>query len=141
MKSAVAIGALVLLLAQNACSSEPSVVLGGKQFVVEVADSPRERAKGLMFRQSMPADHGMLFTFLAPGMRVFWMKNTLIPLDILFFDDDARLVNWRTAEPCRSDPCSTYASAAPARYILELNAGTAKELGVERGDRLEMHLP
>lgn len=140
MKPVLVIGALAVLLAQNACSSSPSVELGGRRFQVEIADSPRGRAKGLMFRESMAPDHGMLFTYMAPGMRVFWMKNTLIPLDILFFDDDARLINWHTAQPCQSDPCPTYASSAPARYILELNAGVARTLDLERGDRMVMHL-
>ena len=90
-----------------------------------------------MFRDSMPADHGMLFLFDDARPRVFWMKNTHIPLDMLFFDQDYKLVSvQQRVPPCRSDPCAQYASTGPAQYVLELNAGTAERLGVEPGDKL-----
>ena len=90
---------------------------------------------GLMDRTSMPADHGMLFVFPSAEPRTFWMKDTLIPLDMLFFDEAHRLVTVHAdVPPCKADPCPLYASNAPARYVLELNAGTAAKLGLRKGD-------
>ena len=116
---------------------EPTVSLQGHRFAVEIADTPAEREHGLMDRTSIPADHGMLFVFADAEPRTFWMKDTLIPLDMLFFDNAKRLVSiLRDVPPCRADPCPTYASTAPARYVLELNAGTAAKLGLRRGDAI-----
>lgn len=116
------------------------VVLKGKSFYVEVADNDPARMKGLMFREHMPADRGMIFLFPEEGMQAFWMKNTLIPLDILYFDRKFRLVSAQTeVPPCKADPCPSYPTSAPAQYVLELNAGTADKLGVKVGDKLEFH--
>ena len=83
----------------------------------------------------MAPSHGMLFVFTTDEPRTFWMKDTLIPLDILFFDAHHRLVTIQAdAQPCRSDPCELYPSDAPARYVLELNAGTASRIGAKTGD-------
>ncbi len=132
--------ALALAGTLNACRADPWVSLGGERFTVEIAATPEEQARGLMFRNEMPADHGMLFVYDREGPRSFWMKNTLIPLDILFFDGERRLINWHMAKPCRADPCRGYSADAPARYVLELNAGTAARLDLKPGARLELHL-
>lgn len=88
-----------------------------------------------MERTAMPATHGMLFVFPDAQPRTFWMKNTLIPLDMLFFDSNRKLVAIQAnAAPCHADPCALYPSGAPARYVLELNAGTAAKLGLHVGD-------
>jgi len=116
-------------------------VLKGQRFTVELADTQEKQALGLMFRDTMPDDHGMLFRFPAEGLRSFWMKNTRIPLDILYFDDDLKLVSVaEDARPCRTQRCPSYPSKGPARYVLELNAGKAAELGLRPGDVLELHL-
>lgn len=132
---------LVVALACAACATAPAsarnprVTLRGHSFSVEIAATPAEQEHGLMDRTSMPADHGMLFVFADVQPRTFWMKDTLIPLDILFFDDAHRLVTIRAdVPPCKADPCPTYPSTAPARYVLELNAGTAAKLGLREGD-------
>ncbi|MDQ2971778.1 MAG: DUF192 domain-containing protein [Pseudomonadota bacterium] len=123
--------------AQTATS--PSVELRGHRIHVEVAADDASRAHGLMDRTSMPADHGMLFVFPNEAVRSFWMKNTLIPLDMLFFDGQRKLITLlRDVPPCRSDPCPAYPSAAPARYVLELNAGAASKLGVREGNRMTL---
>lgn len=83
----------------------------------------------------------MLFIFSGETMRSFWMKNTKIPLDIIYFDKDLQLVSVATARPCRTASCKNYPSAGPAMYVLELNAGLAKELELTAGDRLEVYLP
>ncbi|HET9817655.1 MAG TPA: DUF192 domain-containing protein [Rhodanobacteraceae bacterium] len=121
--------------AQGGPSAAPSVVLHGVRFSVELADTPAEQAHGLMGRTHMPGDHGMLFVFRDSEPRTFWMKDTLIPLDMLFFDATGRLVAIQAdAQPCKADPCKLYPSGTPARYVLELNAGAAAKLGVRKGD-------
>ena len=112
----------------------------GEKFSVEIADTPDKQQLGLMFRESMPRDHGMLFIFSGETMRSFWMKNTRIPLDIMYFDKDLKLVSVAVAKPCRTPRCPTYASEGPAQYVLELNAGKAAELGVRPGDELKLHI-
>jgi uncharacterized membrane protein (UPF0127 family) len=133
---------LLMLITCAACvAGGPSVEIGGKHFKVEIADTRDKQALGLMFRESMAADHGMLFIFPTEAPRSFWMKNTRIPLDIMYFDEDFKLVSISAdIPPCRVSRCPSYPSAAPAKYVLELNAGTASELGVGVGDRLVVDL-
>jgi len=117
----------------------PSVELKGQHFDVEIADTESARERGLMFRESMPADHGMLFLFDDLAVRTFWMKNCRMPLDILYFDQNYNLVSAQQRVPaCRSEPCPVYPSEGAAKYVLELNAGTADKLGVQPGDALKV---
>ena len=133
---------LLMLTTCTACASGgPGVELGGKRFSVEIADSSQEQALGLMFRDSMPEDQGMLFIFPNEAPRSFWMKNTRIPLDIMYFDKDLKMVSISAnAKPCRVSRCPSYPSIAPAKFVLELNAGMASELGVGVGDSLTLDL-
>lgn len=90
-----------------------------------------------MMRTTLAPDHSMLFAFPYSAPQAFWMKNTLIPLDILFFDAERKLVSVQpNVPPCKADPCPSYPSDAPARYVLELSAGTAKRIGAKVGDEL-----
>jgi uncharacterized membrane protein (UPF0127 family) len=91
-----------------------------------------------MFRDRLAADRGMLFIHEREEPQSYWMKNTRIPLDILYFDDARRLVSQqRDVPPCAlGDACPPYPSQAPARYVLELNAGEAARLGLQQGTRL-----
>lgn len=91
-----------------------------------------------MGRASLASDAGMLFVFNAPQPLDFWMKNTLIPLDILFFGADGAFVSMQTMQPCSGDPCSLYSSGAPALYALEVDAGYAAARGVGSGWKLEV---
>ncbi len=130
---------LVLLLGLASATAWAAPVatatLRGHVLTIEIASTPAEQTHGLMDRTSMPANHGMLFVFADTGPRTFWMKDTLIPLDMLFFDSGLRLVAIQAdAQPCKADPCQLYPSNAPARYVLELNAGTARRLGLHKGD-------
>lgn len=119
----------------------PYVELNHERFSVELADTADKRALGLMYRYSLPDDHGMLFIFPGETTRSFWMKNTRIALDILYFDSNLALVSVaENTPPCRSAQCPVYPSKGPAKYVLELNAGKAAELGVKSGDVLELHL-
>lgn len=132
------LAALMALVAVTACRAEPWVELGGERFTVEIARTLQEQARGLMFREHLPAGRGMLFVYERAFPQRFWMKNTRIALDIMFFDGQRRLINVHTARPCRADPCPTYPSAAPARYVLELNAGKAEALGIKPGAELTL---
>ena len=114
------------------------VELGGQRYRVEVADTDAERELGLMFRDELPAGRGMLFIHEREEPQAYWMKNTRIPLDILYFDDARRLVaQQRDVPPCSlGDACPPYPSDAPARYVLELNAGEAQRLRLRDGAQL-----
>ena len=93
-----------------------------------------------MYRTRLAANHGMLFVYKKAELRSFWMKNTRIPLDILFFDAERRLINVSAdTPPCKSDPCPTYQSAAPAKYVLELNAGVVFSLGIKPADTFKLY--
>ena len=133
---------VLLLTVCSACASGgPSVELGGSRFSVEIADTQETQRLGLMFRDSMPADHGMLFIFPNEAPRSFWMKNTRIPLDIMYFDKELKLVSLSAdTPPCKVSRCPSYPSIAPAKYVLELNAGLAASLGVAVGDKLKLDL-
>ncbi len=101
----------------------------------ELAATPQQQAQGLMFRREMGADEGMLFPSDFPQARSFWMKNTVIPLDILFVGTDHRIINIAAnATPYSLDPID---SAGPAIAVLELNAGRAAELGLKPGSRVD----
>ncbi|MEC8539632.1 MAG: DUF192 domain-containing protein [Pseudomonadota bacterium] len=103
-------------------------------FLVELALSPRQHAYGLMHVDRMPPDRGMLFVFRNTAKRSFWMKNTLIPLDMLFFDETGLLVTAITEVPALS--LTPRRSTAGAKYVLELNAGTARGMGIGKAANL-----
>lgn|SRR5690349_2745925 len=135
--------ALVLcaaLWASGCAAGGTWVELDGTRYVVEVAKTDAERERGLMFRDELPAGHGMLFIHPRQEPQAYWMKNTRIPLDILYFDDAHHLVSQqRDVPPCSlGDACPPYPSNAPARFVLELNAGEAARLGLHDGDTLHM---
>ena len=107
---------------------------GRLRFRVEVMDDAGERARGLMFRETLPKFAGMLFVYETPQPVAFWMKNTLIPLDMLFFDGAGRLV--RIKQDARPHDETPVVGGDAIRYVLELNAGLAAELGIEPGAEL-----
>lgn len=116
----------------------PLMVRRGTQklpFKVEVARTGAEQAKGLMFRTAMGANEGMIFPFDPPRAGVaFWMKNTVIPLDIIFIGADHRIVNIANAVPYSLDPLP---AAGPVSGVLEINGGRAAQLGIAAGDKVE----
>lgn len=137
---AISITAFVLSLLTSGCGNAKDhwVELGGQRFQVEIADNDEERARGLMFRESMDESRGMLFIHDGQQPLAYWMKNTKIPLDILYFDSGKHLVSQqRDVPPCSlGNRCPPYPSDAPALYVLELNAGEAAKLGLKEGAAL-----
>src|SRR5207253_237768 len=109
--------------------------IGTKTFVLEVAQSEPQQQKGLMKRDSLPEDHGMLFVFSDEKPRAFWMKNVRFPLDIVFLDAKGKVVSIRQMEAY--DETETW-SDAPAQYAIELNKNAATAAGVKIGDQLTL---
>ena len=118
-------------------TSELTIVssTGRHQFKVEIAETQAQMTQGLMFRRSLAPDAGMLFDYKAPTVATMWMRNTLIPLDMLFVDGQGRIVNiHQRAVPQSLD---IIAAAAPVRAVIELNGGTVARLGIAPGDQVQ----
>ena len=114
------------------------VAIGDKTFRVEIANTPASRAKGLMRRQNLPADQGMLFVFEDYGFHSFWMKDTLIPLDIIWIADRTIVdIKKNVLPPASGAPLQTYRPVRPANFVLEVNAGTAEQYGWRVGDKVQ----
>lgn len=138
---AAMLGWTALLTFSGSCLSRElprtEVHVGGYAFHAEIAADDASRTRGLMFRDELAEDAAMLFVFEAEQPLAFWMKNTRIPLDILYFDASGRLVSMQTeVPPCRVALCPNYPSERPARFVVEVIAGTAKRLGLKTGAAL-----
>jgi YVTN family beta-propeller protein len=119
----------------NNINNENSSVIA--RVFVEVPDDREEFARGLMFRSHLPWNAGMLFAFYEEEPRRFWMKNTLIPLDMIFVDSSSKIIDIKeNVPPCKQEECPTYPSREPAQYVLEVNAGFVQEMGIKIGDHL-----
>ncbi|MBD3208656.1 MAG: DUF192 domain-containing protein [Candidatus Nealsonbacteria bacterium] len=117
--------------------SQPEVCFRGSCLEIEVAESSQERQRGLMFRESLDEDKGMLFVFEKEGIYPFWMKNTLIPLDIIWLDNAGEIVDIKkNAAPCQGGACETFVPTGEAKYVLEINAGVVDKIGLSIGDTL-----
>mgnify|MGYP001449035758 CR=1 FL=1 len=139
---ALALGAAtsVSALAQQALENLAIVTQGGQRqtFQVEVARNDADRAQGLMYRRSMPANQGMLFDFGRVQPVSMWMQNTYLPLDMLFIRPDGTIA--RIAANTEPLSTRTIPSGEPVLAVLELNAGTTAKLGIKAGDRVEHSL-
>lgn len=125
---------LVLAAAAPAQAAPSCVVPDGTRLTLELALTDQEKATGLMHRDSLTADHGMLFVFDTDDILAFWMKNTLMPLDVVWFDATGRVADVHPdAQPCRADPCPRFSNARPARAVLLVNAGFAAAHGLKPG--------
>ena len=107
----------------------------------EVVKTRADIEKGLMFREHMDEDRGMLFIFGDVKKRYFWMKNTLIPLDMIFISEEQEIASiQKNAVPCKADPYTVYPSNESAKYVLEVNSGITSELGISVGDSVRFVL-
>jgi uncharacterized protein len=114
----------------------------GDSVRAEPAITAPERERGLMFRQTLERDRGMLFFMGEETIHPFWMKNVNFAIDILWLDGQRRIVHMaRNVPPCRKDPCPTYPPLLPSLYVLEIAAGRADELGLKLNDQLEFSVP
>ena len=118
-------------------SGPVAILPDGSTVRMEVAADDDTRAQGLMFRDRVPEGTGMLFVFAQSGDYPFWMKNTLVPLDMVWVDDQSRVVHVEpNVPPCKADPCPSYPPHAVAKYVLELGGGQAAKHRVVNGSRL-----
>jgi len=125
---------------KNTTFESATFTINHKKYNLDIAKSPAQLAVGLGGRKSICDRCGMIFIFNYDGVLPFWMKNTLIPLDIIWIDKNQEIVSIQTA-PIENDienPLKVYTNDIPARYVIELNAGTAKELGLKIGDKIEL---
>jgi uncharacterized protein len=116
----------------------------GSNIFAEIAATLDKRTTGLMFRNNLEPDRGMLFVFPEMGHWTFWMKNTLIPLDIIWLDDFHRILHVESRVPiCTKidDSCPRYSARRESQYVLEIKAGMAEQLGIEPGKRLKVTIP
>ncbi|MBP9818210.1 DUF192 domain-containing protein [Candidatus Shapirobacteria bacterium] len=115
--------------------------LGNKLFNLETATTIPQQTIGLMNRTSLPENSGMIFIFNINFTQTFWMKNTLIPLDIIFVTSEGIVTNIEHALPEAKDDQGnfiTYKSTTPARYVIEINAGLSDEIGLKPGDKIDL---
>ena len=126
---------ILIFLVINGCSSEiKRVCINENCFFVEIADSAEEKEKGLMNREVLEKNKGMLFVFEEEGNYSFWMKNTLIPLDLIWINSEKQVVFIKeNAQFCKEN-CEIYENNQKAKYVLEINAGKVKELDIKIGD-------
>ena len=135
---ALALGAASCKSEQPAAPADAGFVrmkIGSETFDLEVADTPRKQQLGLMHRKSLPDGRGMLFVFDDERERSFWMKNTHIPLDIIYADAGGKVVSVKQMRPLDE---SSVPSDGPAKYAVELNQGAARRVGVAPGDVLDI---
>ena len=139
-----------LVLLASGCVSQDDISDGdelgevcfeGTCFQVEIPGDDIGMARGLMHRESMDQGKGMLFIFKSEGIYPFWMKNTLIPLDIIWMDDDGQVVFIsRDTQPCESDPCPSTNPGRMAKYVLEINAGISDRIGLQVGEKMDIRV-
>ncbi|MDD3420968.1 MAG: DUF192 domain-containing protein [Methanocellales archaeon] len=117
-------------------SEQNRVYIKDTCFYVELATTPDERALGLMFREHLDPDKGLLFIFEEEGVHPFWMKNTLIPLDIIWISEDKAVVFIsKNTKPCKTDICPSINPGKKAKYVLEVNGGISDKIGLRVGDK------
>jgi uncharacterized membrane protein (UPF0127 family) len=105
-------------------------------FNIEYAITPQQRVKGLMGKENLNKDEAMLFVFPEQGIYGFWMKNMLIPIDIIWMDKDLKITHIENnVPPCAIDPCVSYKPSIPSQYVLEIQAGLSQEMNIKIGDK------
>ncbi|MCC7574281.1 DUF192 domain-containing protein [Candidatus Woesearchaeota archaeon] len=119
---------------------EPTICFEETCYEIEIPRTQEEKQQGLMFREHLQENQGMLFIFNTQQKHAFWMKNTLIPLDMIWLNEDLEVVYIQTATPCEEEPCKIYAPTTEALYTLEINAGLAEQnnIKIETQAKLEL---
>lgn len=117
---------------------EPKICFSEKCFEVELATTHEERKTGLMNRETLPSNKGMLFIFDETKKHTFWMKNTTIPLDIIWLDEKMQVIHIQQAEPCNKIPCKTYKPNTNALYVLEINKGLAEKNNIQEQSQAQL---
>ena len=145
---AIAAAVIVVLGLIAACNmsgdnrnlEEAAVCFNDSCFTAELALTPEEQSCGLMFRDHLEPESGMLFVFPQEGVYPFWMKNTLIPLDIIWIDGEGKVVYIsKDAQPCKSVACPMMTPDREAKYVLEVNAGVSGQIGLGLGDMVTIN--
>ncbi len=125
--------------AQSRLPRGRAVFPDGTVVSVEIADTEPVRQRGLMFRQQLAPNEGMIFVFPESGYYPFWMKNTLIPLDMLWLDGGARIVSIApSVPPCKADPCPSYPPDGDATYVIEVVSGFCRDHHLKIGDTVKL---
>jgi len=136
-----AVGTLLFCASRGADKFVKVYFPDGRSVTAELAITDAERARGLMSREKIAVDQGMLFLMPSEDYHAFWMKNTIIALDILWLDKDRRIVHIeKNVPPCKEDPCPSYPPERPGSYVLELGAGGADFYGLKLFDRLDFQV-
>lgn len=137
------IAVLVYLKFPRRISKSINQTIGNQNFTLEIANNPYLQGKGLSNRSQLCPNCGMIFIFNHETTQIFWMKDTLIPLDIIFINSNYYITDIYTAapEPNKSDlQLTLYESTSPAKYVIELNAATSERLGIKKGDQIKLNL-
>lgn len=114
------------------------VYLKDRAFNLEVVRTHEDMSKGLMFRESLDRNKGMIFVYEDEAKRSFWMKNTKISLDMIFIDSNNKVIEIKeNIQPCEAKECESYLSL-PAKYVIEINGGVSSDIGLEVGDVVEL---
>lgn len=131
--------AVVQVTAQSRIPRGRAIFPDGAKVSVEIADTEPVRERGLMFREQLAPNEGMVFVFPASGYYPFWMKNTLIPLDMIWLDARGRVVSIaQSVPPCKADPCPSYPPDGNATYVIEVVSGFARQHGLKAGDVVKL---
>jgi uncharacterized membrane protein (UPF0127 family) len=109
-------------IANDIIFKKERLILNGEEYLLEIARSAKQRRQGLMFRDHLDKRHGMLFIYPRTGDHRIWMKNTLIPLTVIWLDKNNIVIGVKKLLPCTSDPCPIYGESKPSKYVLELNS-------------------
>lgn len=136
--SASTIIGIISFFSQNS-EEYNKICMNNHCFHIEIAQTQEQREKGLMYRDSLKSNKGMLFIFTNEDYHSFWMKNTKIPLDIIWISSDLKVVHIeQNVLPCLSDPCLSYDSPKPALYVLEINAGETEKCNIKLNDPVDL---
>jgi uncharacterized protein len=133
---------LVIFLILSGCTNKSKLEINTREksivVNVEIADTDEERKRGLMFRKSLGTNDGMLFIFEREEYVAFWMKNTFIPLDMIFISSNGTINEIKeNIQPCLAEPCEIYKSIYPVKYVLEVNANFSRNNNISVGDKVK----